>query len=27
VQFRTPPVLDLAPAEDTVSQVNQVTNV
>ena len=27
VQFRTPSVLDLAPAEDTVSQVNQVTNV
>ena len=27
VQFRTPPVLELAPAEDTVSQVNQVTNV
>ena len=27
VQFRTPPVLDLAAAEDTVSQVNQVTNV
>ena len=27
VQFRTPPVLNLAPAEDTVSQVNQATNV
>ena len=27
VQFRTPSALDLAPAEDTVSQVNQVTNV
>ena len=27
VQFRTPSVLDLAPAEDTVSQVNQVSNV
>ena len=27
VQFRTPPVLDPAPAEDTVSQVDQVTNV
>ena len=27
VQFRTPSVLDLAPAEDTFSQVDQVTNV
>ena len=27
VQFRTPPVLDLAPAEHKVSQVNQVTNM
>ena len=27
VQFRAPSVLDIAPAEDTVSHVNQVTNV
>ena len=25
LQFRTPSVLDLAPAQDTVSQVDQVT--